>query len=277
MNNLMVRALSGAVYVALLVFTLMFAPAFCFGVLMIVFAMVGIGELQAMRAIEAPMGKWVRFLDLLLPIAIIGGGLICCIPAQDHDWLVLLIYILAAYGALYFTLRMILATLDRNEKPVQNYLTSLLSLFYIVLPLAALTFLAYCNPKFVLLTFIMIWVNDTGAYLSGRSFGRHKLCERLSPKKTWEGFWGGFAFSVLAGLVAALFFMPYNPALLVVYGAMVSVISTYGDLFESLLKRTAGVKDSGNLIPGHGGILDRIDSVLAVAVPALLFFSIFKF
>lgn len=276
MNNMMVRALSGAVYVALLVFTLMFAPAFCFGVLMIVFAMIGIGELQAMRAKEAPMGKWVRFLDLLLPIAVIGGGLICCIPAQDHDWLVMLIYILAAYGAIYFTLRVILAVHDRNEKPVQNYLTSALSLLYIVVPLASLTMLAYSNPGFVLLTLIMIWVNDTGAYLTGRSFGRHKLCERLSPKKTWEGFWGGFAFAVLAGIVAGLFFMPYSIVLLAVYGAIVSVISTYGDLFESLLKRTAGVKDSGNLIPGHGGILDRIDSVLAVAIPALLFFTILQ-
>lgn len=276
MNNMMVRALSGAVYVALLVFTLMFAPAFCFGVLMIVFAMVGIGELQAMCAKEAPMGKWVRFLDLLLPIAVIGGGLICCIPAQDHDWLVMLIYIMAAYGAIYFTLRVILAVHDRNEKPVQNYLTSALSLLYIVVPLASLTMLAYSNPGFVLLTLIMIWVNDTGAYLTGRSFGRHKLCERLSPKKTWEGFWGGFAFAVLAGIVAGLFFMPYSIVLLAVYGAIVSVISTYGDLFESLLKRTAGVKDSGNLIPGHGGILDRIDSVLAVAIPALLFFTILQ-
>lgn len=274
---MMVRALSGAVYVALLVFTLIFAPIFCFGVLMIVFAMIGIGELQAMRAKEAPMGKWVRFLDLLMPIAVIGGGLVYCIPAQDYGWLVILIYIImAAYGALYFTLRMILATLDRNEKPVQNYLTSLLSLLYIVLPLAALTFLAYCAPKYVLLTFIMIWLNDTGAYLTGRSFGRHRLCERLSPKKTWEGFWGGFTFSVVAGVVAAMFVFPVNPLLLAAYGALVSVLSTYGDLFESLLKRTAGVKDSGDLIPGHGGILDRIDSVLAVAIPALIFFSIFR-
>lgn len=276
MNNMMTRALSGAVYVALLVFTLMFAPSAGFAVLMIIFAMIGIGELQAMRAVEAPMSKAVRFLDLLMPLAVIGGGIMCTVPGMKHDWLVVLIYILAAYGALYFTIRMVLAIHDRNEKPVQNYLTSALSLFYIVLPLSALAFLAYCDARFVLLTFIMIWLNDTGAYLTGRQFGRHKLCERLSPKKTWEGFWGGFAFSVVAGAVAAMFVFPVNPLLLAAYGALVSVLSTYGDLFESLLKRTAGVKDSGNLIPGHGGILDRIDSVLAVAIPALIFYSIFQ-
>ena len=276
MNNMMTRALSGAVYVALLVFTLMFAPSAGFAVLMIIFAMIGIGELQAMRAVEAPMSKAVRFLDLLMPLAVIGGGIMCTVPGMKHDWLVVLIYILAAYGASYFTIRMVLAIHDCSEKPVQNYLTSTLSLFYIVLPLAALAFLAYCDPRFVLLTFIMIWLNDTGAYLTGRQFGRHKLCERLSPKKTWEGFWGGFTFSVIAGAVAAMFVFPVNPLLLAAYGALVSVLSTYGDLFESLLKRTAGVKDSGNLIPGHGGILDRIDSVLAVAIPALIFFSIFR-
>ena len=276
MNNMTTRALSGAVYVALLVFTLMFAPSAGFAVLMIIFAMIGIGELQAMRAVEAPMSKAVRFLDLLMPLAVIGGGIMCTVPGMKHDWLVVLIYILAAYGASYFTIRMVLAIHDCSEKPVQNYLTSALSLFYIVLPLAALAFLAYCDPRFVLLTFIMIWLNDTGAYLTGRQFGRHKLCERLSPKKTWEGFWGGFTFSVVAGAVAAMFVFPVNPLLLAAYGALVSVLSTYGDLFESLLKRTAGVKDSGNLIPGHGGILDRIDSVLAVAIPALIFFSILR-
>ena len=276
MNNMTTRALSGAVYVALLVFTLMFAPSAGFAVLMIIFAMIGIGELQAMRAVEAPMSKAVRFLDLLMPLAVIGGGIMCTVPGMKHDWLVVLIYFLAAYGASYFTIRMVLAIHDCSEKPVQNYLTSALSLFYIVLPLAALAFLAYCDPRFVLLTFIMIWLNDTGAYLTGRQFGRHKLCERLSPKKTWEGFWGGFAFSVVAGAVSAMFVFPVNPLLLAAYGALVSVLSTYGDLFESLLKRTAGVKDSGNLIPGHGGILDRIDSVLAVAIPALIFFSIFR-
>lgn len=270
---MMVRALSGAVYVALLVFTLMFAPTFCFGVLMIVIAMIAIGELQAMRAKEAPMGKWVRFLDLLLPIAVIG---ITTVAYSDLfiDATNIPIIILAVYALLYINIRMIVAVRDRSEYPVQNYLTSALSLLYIVLPLTALTILAHKSAFFVLITFIMIWVNDTGAYLTGRSFGRHKLCERLSPKKTWEGFWGGFAFAVLTGIVAGLFFMSYSLVLLALYGAIVSVISTYGDLFESLLKRTASVKDSGNLIPGHGGILDRIDSVLAVAIPAWLFLSI---
>ena len=117
-----------------------------------------------------------------------------------------------------------------------------------------------------------IWINDTGAYLSGRTFGRRKLCERLSPKKTWEGFWGGFILTLAAG-AATPFVLCQSVDKLpiwVIYAALVSVFATFGDLFESLIKRRLGVKDSGNLIPGHGGILDRIDSLLAVAPFALI-------
>jgi phosphatidate cytidylyltransferase len=121
--------------------------------------------------------------------------------------------------------------------------------------------------------FALIWVNDTGAYCVGSTMGKHRLCERLSPKKSWEGFWGGMAFCVIASVIYALI-MNYNVLASVAFGIIVSLFATFGDLFESLLKRSAGVKDSGKLIPGHGGVLDRIDSLLFVA-PAAAIYAVF--
>ena len=115
------------------------------------------------------------------------------------------------------------------------------------------------------LAFIAIWVNDSGAYLAGSQLGRHKLFPSLSPNKSWEGFVGGFIATVLVS-----YFLMEGSLLGLVYGAVISVAATWGDLFESMLKRKAGVKDSGKVIPGHGGILDRIDSLLFV-LPFLAF------
>ena len=126
--------------------------------------------------------------------------------------------------------------------------------------------------------FVMIWLNDTGAFLVGSAIGSHRLFARLSPKKSWEGFFGGFAFSIIAGYLAHSllpeYFAGYSANALGLLGAIVSVISTWGDLFESMIKRQMGVKDSGNLIPGHGGILDRIDSLLFVAPATFIFVSV---
>ncbi len=151
---------------------------------------------------------------------------------------------------------------------------------YLAWPLLLL-YIAYSNytdgKALVLITFILIWVNDTGAYLSGMSMGRHKMCERLSPKKTWEGFWGGFILCIVAGIVSAMIIGHAGLEKMIIWGvyaALVSLFGTFGDLFESLIKRNLNVKDSGNLIPGHGGILDRIDSILAVAPLAALMSSI---
>lgn len=155
-----------------------------------------------------------------------------------------------------------------------------LAMAYIALPLALAAMMSdYSMRYLLLLVFVMIWINDTGAFLTGTAFGRHRLYERLSPKKSWEGFFGGLVFSAATGFVAALVLPQYlsflNPLVGALLGVAVSVLATWGDLFESLLKRTAGVKDSGHIMPGHGGILDRIDSFLFVIPPlAILIFFI---
>ncbi len=129
----------------------------------------------------------------------------------------------------------------------------------------------------LLAMFILIWLSDTGAFCVGSLMGRHKLFKRISPKKSWEGFFGGLLFC----LAASAFFYFYGNGVfgylnlwqLLGMGAVVCVFGTWGDLVESLIKRSLGVKDSGSLLPGHGGILDRIDSLLLVT-PALLLYLV---
>ena len=121
--------------------------------------------------------------------------------------------------------------------------------------------------------FAMVMMTDTGAYYTGRSVGRHKLAPLISPGKTVEGSIGGFASAILAGLICRLAFFPQIPVIhVILLGATIGVVSQVGDLAESLLKRGAGVKDSGSVFPGHGGMLDRLDSILFCA-PILYFYS----
>ncbi|MDE6280052.1 MAG: phosphatidate cytidylyltransferase, partial [Paramuribaculum sp.] len=125
---------------------------------------------------------------------------------------------------------------------------------------------------------IMLWLNDTGAYCVGSLMGRHRLCERLSPKKSWEGFWGGMFFTAVGAVLLMPWYMPGTPW---IFGAgtgiIISIAATWGDLVESMLKRSQGVKDAGNILPGHGGILDRIDSLLLAAPVFAVMQLIFTF
>jgi len=157
-----------------------------------------------------------------------------------------------------------------SEKPIENIATSLLSLLYIGIPCGLLVTISIGNegdylPWNVLYLFFFIWASDTGAYFSGRAFGKHKLFERISPNKTIEGFIGGLLASALVGIAAHHFLGGISMISWMCIGAFVSITSTLGDLFESMLKRQSNIKDSGNILPGHGGILDRFDSTLISA------------
>ena len=110
----------------------------------------------------------------------------------------------------------------------------------------------------------MSWCNDTFAYLVGKSIGKHKLLERVSPKKTIEGFIGGMMFTIIASIIISKFYAFFSVTLWIITAIIIALFGTLGDLVESKFKREAGVKDSGNIMPGHGGILDRLDSVIFV-------------
>jgi phosphatidate cytidylyltransferase len=130
------------------------------------------------------------------------------------------------------------------------------------------------NPKIIISIFILIWTNDTFAYIVGKSIGKNKLLEKISPKKTIEGFLGGIFFSVIASYLISKFYTEGSLFIWIIIAIIVSVLGTLGDLIESKFKRIAGVKDSGSLMPGHGGILDRLDSIIFVAPFVYLFYQI---
>jgi phosphatidate cytidylyltransferase len=151
----------------------------------------------------------------------------------------------------------------------------LFGLLYGALPMATVVPLRELPKGFwwVVTVCAMTWMNDTGAYFAGQAFGRHKLLPRVSPSKTWEGFFGGMAATLgTAFVVRALGAHQLTVADCLALGVIVSLLGPLGDLAESLLKRSVGVKDSGRLIPGHGGLLDRIDALIFTA-PCVYFYA----
>ena len=169
----------------------------------------------------------------------------------------------------------------KNPDPIHTWAYTMMSQMYIALPFSMLGVLAFRGSHegvvyswvAPLSVFVFLWINDTGAYLCGSLLGKHKLFPRISPGKSWEGSIGGFVFvSAIAVLIWHLAeSYGYNDLSLNAYewvglGLVVAVFGTWGDLVESLFKRTIGIKDSGNILPGHGGMLDRFDSILAVSL-----------
>jgi phosphatidate cytidylyltransferase len=172
----------------------------------------------------------------------------------------------------------------KKEHPLNSWAYAMLSQLYVGLPFALLNVLAFqtnglepdSSYQFILplSIFAFNWINDTGAYCTGMLLGKHPLFKRISPKKSWEGSIGGAVFSI-AGAFALAHFFPIMPtAVWVGMGLTVVVFGTWGDLTESLMKRHLGIKDSGNILPGHGGMLDRFDSAI-MAIPAAVVYLYF--
>ena len=263
MKNLIVRSLSGVVYVGLIVGALIGGMAWSTA-LFSIFCVLAMLEFQRIT-----MGPVTETLDVITRAVDVVVALALCNVAYVLDFpeLMMIIFICLAFG--YGVLRFTFALYDKRDHALADVAWSTLSLTYIAVPLMMLSLLCTEQDgwKIVLTMFVMIWLNDTGAYCVGSMLGRNKLFPRLSPKKSWEGFIGGLIFCLAAGIGA--FYVvgaPFTMLEWVGFGALVCVLSTWGDLFESLIKRTNHIKDSGNPIPGHGGILDRIDSMLFVAV-----------
>ena len=168
---------------------------------------------------------------------------------------------------------------SKNKKPFRNIAYNLLSLFYVSAPFALLNYVTVDNnnykPQLLLGMLFIIWSNDIFAYLIGSVIGRNPLLKRISPAKTIEGFIGGAIFALFVGILVSQFFLQLSYKNWLTISVIIVIFGTLGDLIESMFKRSVGVKDSGSLLPGHGGILDRIDAVL-FSLPFVIGYLILK-
>jgi phosphatidate cytidylyltransferase len=178
----------------------------------------------------------------------------------------------------------------KQDKPFDSLAHTIFPVLYIALPFSLFPFSAILpsglksilphegitfSPGIIVGFFILLWVNDSFAYLIGSTFGRHRLMERISPKKSWEGFFGGLIVSAAVAWFLSRWLGVINSVEWIVVSLIISVAGTYGDLIESMLKRSMGVKDSGSIMPGHGGFLDRFDSTIFSFPLVYLFISLF--
>lgn len=188
-------------------------------------------------------------------------------------------WILPAVFALF-----IVGLYDKSSTHVENIVWGIGGIVYIAIPMALLTAMPVngvygtiiYTPSILLSILFIVWANDVGAYLTGVAFGRRKLFERISPNKSWEGFFGGVACAILVGGICGYLSAPSPNSMLVWAGAgaVIAISGVFGDLVESMLKRSVGIKDSGNIIPGHGGFLDRFDALILAAPFVYTYFTL---
>lgn len=273
MKNVVTRTLSGIIYIGVMVGAILAGGAWLC-VLLGLLSLLGIHEYICITRTVKPH-RLLNLIDVAIGVLFtLAVTLFFSTQGQGH-YTVLLIISMAL-----LLVRMAGQIYTHTPDSTGEIARAVFAQVYVAVPLACIPVLYYLygSPQIVLAMLIFIWVNDTGAFCVGTLFGKHRLFERISPKKSWEGFWGGMAFCVLAAVTMRYFFADSFEGLsygtLIRLGILISIAATLGDLFESMIKRNVGVKDSGNLIPGHGGILDRIDSLLFVAPATLLYFAI---
>jgi len=265
MKELIVRGISGLLYSTIIIFA-MFASRELYLALFFFLGLLTIHEFQKLIHLKS----YLSFLVFALLLFFFSYQFIH--PNSIY------VYAIAAVFVNLFLIRDLLVTSKIPMFFEKKYVTLL---FYLIAGFIFLGLIPYRNetfsPKIIVGIFILIWANDSFAYLVGKNFGKRKLLERISPKKTVEGFLGGFIASVLASFFIFMYLNGMPLEIWLALGVLVSVLGTLGDLLQSKFKRQAGVKDSGSLIPGHGGIYDRLDSILFVSPFVYVFLEIVNY
>ena len=278
MNNTAVRILVGVVGIPL-IFTLAVIGNTVFMGFCVIAAFFCMNEFYNLfERPESPPSFFTRWAGGIsfhkIVFLLISTSVVVCLYYEKFNFVFILFFFMFVY--------LIIDEVIKTEKHFEAIGSWMLSIVYISAPFGLLAlmdsakFINLFGANYAIICMVMIWVTDTFAFFGGKAFGKHKLAERISPKKTWEGSIIGFLFTLITGIAAWYFFYPKAGLVnMIIISIIVGVFSQFGDLFESHLKRSVKVKDSSNLIPGHGGFLDRFDSIL-FAVPALYIYLYLK-
>ena len=265
MTNLQQRVIAAVIAVPFLIFCIVYSD-WTFYALFAIIAVLAQLEFYKLLGLNGnePLTYYGTFCGFILVSVsfFIEKGLI---PESNY-------YVLSPLMALIFFIKLYKA---KDDKPFRNIAYTFLGVIYVALPFALLIILAFLTYKYSwqrpLGCLFLLWASDTGAYFAGTKFGKTKLFERVSPKKSWEGSVGGFIASMIVAFVLSKYFLDLEPWQWLGCGAIIVVAGTYGDLVESLFKRSIKIKDSASTIPGHGGFLDRFDGLL-LSIPFIITF-----
>lgn len=272
MNNFTKRTITGVLFVICVIGSGVISQWVFTGL----FLLVAIGGMIEFSRIVNKSGAKVHLLSTIvtgsLAYGLIGLVLLGSLPV----WTLLLLLLL-------IPLLLITELYRESDHPFVNVAVSLMGIFWIMVPLALLSGFfnqsegpAWLHGGALLGFFLILWIYDSGAYIVGSLLGKHPMFPRISPKKSWEGFAGGAVAGMLTAYMISASFIEFKLWEWSVIAIIIIVFGTFGDLTESMLKRSAGVKDSGNLLPGHGGILDRFDAVLLAAPAVFIVISLLR-
>ena len=289
LKNFLVRTASGAVLLGI-VLAAIFSGVWGYGALLLAVTILGVWEFYGLA--RAKGSEPQRCMGMLMSLALFFAGFVASLyiyEVTDNENALGLGVLLLLIFAMLLVITFVIEVFRNRQTPMYNIATTIMGAVYVALPMAILTILpSLLNsliyrgnawipwaPWVFLFYLLLVWGNDVFAYLVGVTMGKHRMCERLSPKKSWEGFVGGVMGSAAVGAIAASV-LGGSYGVWIGLAIVVALSSVVGDLIESMFKRDAGVKDSGAIMPGHGGILDRFDALIISAPFALIYLCVIE-
>ncbi|MBR5131974.1 MAG: phosphatidate cytidylyltransferase [Alistipes sp.] len=289
LKNFLVRTASGAVLLGI-VLAAIFSGVWGYGALLLAVTILGVWEFYGLA--RAKGSEPQRCMGMLMSLALFFAGFVASLyiyEVTDNENALGLGVLLLLIFTMLLVIIFVIEVFRNRQTPIYNIATTIMGAVYVALPMAILTILpSLLNgliyrgdawipwvPWVFLFYLLLVWGNDVFAYLVGVTMGKHRMCERLSPKKSWEGFVGGVMGSAAVGAIAASI-LGGSYGVWIGLAIVVALSSVVGDLIESMFKRDAGVKDSGAIMPGHGGILDRFDALIISAPFALIYLCVIE-